>query len=296
MALNKECVGKEYPPVTTEVTLEALQKYARAYNDDNPFYFDEHKPGGIVAPPMFGVVVTWQSVMGAVADPQVKADLLRLLHGEQDMEFFRPMRPGDVLSSKAKILSIDEKATGETMVVELTASNKNDEPVQRILFTVFIRGGGGSGKTGVAEQRTPEAQRSILFEVNQTIDKDQTYRYAEASGDRNPIHVDLWMHGSSFTGERQWRASYSCPPDRVSPGNLTEGWRRARKRVKLARHSTHDRRSILAHLTHVTHSQMLETRRRRKRGKKDLAGMAKRAKKAKKQNAKKAGAGAPKSP
>jgi acyl dehydratase len=76
------------------------------------------------------------------------------------------------------------------MVVELTASNKNDEPVQRILFTVFIRGGGGSGKTGVAEQRTPEAQRSILFEVNQTIDKDQTYRYAEASGDRNPIHVD----------------------------------------------------------------------------------------------------------
>jgi acyl dehydratase len=190
MALNKECVGKEYPPITAEVTLEALQRYARAYNDDNPFYFDEHKPGGIVAPPMFGVVVTWQSVMQAVADPQVKADLLRLLHGEQDIEFIRPMRPGDVLSSKAKILSIDEKATGETMVVELTASNKNDEPVQRILFTVFIRGGGGSGKTRVAEQRTPEAQRSILFEVNQTIDKDQTYRYAEASGDRNPIHVD----------------------------------------------------------------------------------------------------------
>jgi acyl dehydratase len=167
-----------------------LQKYARAYNDDNPFYFDEHKPGGIVAPPMFGVVVTWQSVMQAVADPQVKADLLRLLHGEQDMEFFRPMRPGDFLSSKAKILSIDEKATGETMVVELTASDKNGEPVQRILFTIFIRGGGGSGKAGVAEQRASEAQRSILFEVNQTIDKDQTYRYAEASGDRNPIHVD----------------------------------------------------------------------------------------------------------
>jgi acyl dehydratase len=26
--------------------------------------------------------------------------------------------------------------------------------------------------------------------VTQTIDRDQTYRYAEASGDRNPIHVD----------------------------------------------------------------------------------------------------------
>src|SRR6266581_1241240 len=95
-------------------------------------------------------------------------------------------------------------------------------------------------------------------------------------------------------GERQRRASYSCPPGRVSPGNLTEAWRRAPKRVKLARHSTRDRRSTLAHLTHVTHSQMLETRRRRKRGKKDLAGAAKRAKKLAKWNARKARAGAPK--
>jgi len=52
----------------------------------------------------------------------------------------------------------------------------------------------------------------------------------------------------------------------------------------------------LAHLTHVTHSQMLETRRRRKRAMKDTAGMARRAKKLKKWNAKKARAGAPKSP
>ena len=95
MPLNKEAVGKEYPPATTKVTLEAIQKYARAHNDDNPAFFDAARPGGIIAPPMFGVVVTWGSLMGLVSDPDLNADLLRLVHGEQDMEFIAPIRPGD---------------------------------------------------------------------------------------------------------------------------------------------------------------------------------------------------------
>jgi hypothetical protein len=55
MPLNTACVGREYPPVTINVTLDALQKYARAYNDDNPAFFDANRSGGIIAPPMFGV-------------------------------------------------------------------------------------------------------------------------------------------------------------------------------------------------------------------------------------------------
>ena len=69
MPLNREFIGREYPPLSATVMLEALQSYARAYNDDNPRYFDPSAPGGIVAPPMFGVAVTWMSVVGAVGDP-----------------------------------------------------------------------------------------------------------------------------------------------------------------------------------------------------------------------------------
>ena len=46
----------------------------------------------------------------------------------------------------------------------------------------------------------------------------------------------------------------------------------------------------------MSHSQLVQTRRRKQRVRKDLAGAAKRAKKLSKQNAKKAGADAPKSP
>ena len=187
MPLNKALVGKEYPPNTTDATLDAMQRYGRAYNDDNRAYFDAATPGGIIAPPMYAVVVTWPSVMSAVGDPDLKVDIVRLLHGEQDMEFFRPIRPGDKISSTAKVASIETKATGETMVLEINAVNQDGERVQRTLFSVFIRGGG----KGAGEAKAPEPDRGQpIATVAQQIDKDQTYRYKEASGDINPIHVD----------------------------------------------------------------------------------------------------------
>ncbi len=137
---------------------------------------------------MFGVVVTWQSVLAPVFDSEVGVDPIRLVHGEQDMEFPHPMRPGDVITSTSKIASIESRSTGETMVIEADAHNQRAEQVLKTLFTIFIRGG---GKGGPAEPRQAEPDRGEpLFVVSQTIDKDQTFRYAEASGDRNPIHVD----------------------------------------------------------------------------------------------------------
>jgi acyl dehydratase len=61
--------------------------------------------------------------------------------------------------------------------------------VQKTLFTIFIRGAVRGAPA--AEARPPEPERGEpMVVVSQTIDKDQTFRYAEASGDRNPIHVD----------------------------------------------------------------------------------------------------------
>ena len=189
MPLNTACVGREYPPVTIKVTLDAMQKYARAYNDDNPAFFDANRATGIVAPPMFGVTVTWDALMKAMMDPDLHVDLLRLVHGEQDMEFPNPILSGDVITANAKIVSIETKATGETMTVELNAANQKGQPVQKTLFIIFIRG--TRNRDASSEARPVEPDRGApLFSVAQTIDKDQTFRYRDASGDPNPIHVD----------------------------------------------------------------------------------------------------------
>src|SRR5258708_15738993 len=140
---------------------------------------------------MFAVTVTWNAAITAVMDPNVQADLLRLVHGEQDMEFANPIRPGDIITASAKIVSIETKASGETMTIELAASNQDGEPINKTLFSAFIRGGRNRDVESRTGERVVEPVRGDPdFTVAQTIDNDQTYRYAEASGDRNPIHVD----------------------------------------------------------------------------------------------------------
>jgi acyl dehydratase len=190
MPLNKACIGKEFPPTTMEVTAEATQKYARAYNDDNHAFFNPTHPGGIVAPPMFAVVVTWNPTMSAVMDPEAGADLLRLVHGEQDMHFLAPIRPGDRITARAKITAIETRTTGETMTVELDAVNQDGVAVNHSIFSAFIRGGGRRAASPEARPEAAPPRGEPLATVTQTIDADQTVRYAEASGDRNPIHVD----------------------------------------------------------------------------------------------------------
>ncbi len=189
MPLNKACIDKHYPPVEAAVTLEAIQNYARAYDHDNPFFFDENRPGGIIAPPMFGVVPIWQSIVKVATDPEVGADLLRLVHGEHDVEFITAIRPGDVITSVATIRSITAGATGETMAIGVAARNQRGETVQNTLFIAFIRSVGSGRSDADSREHEPERVEPIAV-VSQPIAADQTFRYAQASGDVNPIHLD----------------------------------------------------------------------------------------------------------
>jgi acyl dehydratase len=190
MPLNPACLGKTYPPLTTTVTRDAVQNYARACNDDNPRYFDDNAAGEIVAPPMFAAVVTWLSVITVMTDSELHADLLRLLHSAQAMEFLAPIRPGDSITSTAKIASLETHPGGESMALELVARNDRGDLVNRTVFTSFIRGRRSSAPPVDSKAEATNDRGAPLVTVAQTIDLDQTSRYAAASGDLNPIHVD----------------------------------------------------------------------------------------------------------
>jgi acyl dehydratase len=191
MAMNRALVGKRYPAATYEVTAEATKRYARAYNDENPWFLDDGRAGGIVAPPLFGVVVIGSAQAQAAGDRGLDLNFRRALHGEQDMEFFRPVRPGDTISTTSSIDSIETKSSGETLTVALDSRNGNGEPVQHVRFTLFVRGEAGAGEEKPSATRAGSASRlQPAVVVAQRIDADQTYRYADASGDRTPIHLD----------------------------------------------------------------------------------------------------------
>lgn len=188
MALKKENVGKSYEERTFKVEADRMKAYAQATNDTNPAYLDESREGGIVAQPIFNVVPAWEASGLAMADTVPSEDFPRLVHGEQDMEFHTPVRPGDVLLSTAKMISVDEKATGETATAEVTTVNQSGETTTVSRMTIFIRGGRSGG--GARPPKEEIDRGAPTAQVTQTVDEDQTYRYAEASGDNNPIHLD----------------------------------------------------------------------------------------------------------
>ena len=188
MGLNRALIGKQYPAQDYGVTAEAVGKYARAYNEDNPLFFDIGRPHGVLAPPMFGVVMGWLPIMTVVTDSELNVDVLRLLHAEQDMRFVLPVVSGDIITSTASLVSIEEKTGGEAFTLAVDSTNQRGQAVQHMRFGAFIRGERRRGR-GV-EAFGPSPQTQPLLRVGQSIDPDQTYRYAEASGDHNPIHLD----------------------------------------------------------------------------------------------------------
>lgn len=192
MPLNKDLVGKTYEQAEeVEVTAEA----ARAYADATDANIAAYAGDDAVAPPMFGVAYSFGALTAPILDGDLGADLMRLVHGEQDMRFLRPVRAGDVIRSTAKIESIEEKSSGELLVVGIDSVNQRGEAVLRIESGLFIRGSRRKGKVAEERQARADAGEAFeaqppLFQATQRVAADQSLRYAEASGDRNPIHVD----------------------------------------------------------------------------------------------------------
>jgi acyl dehydratase len=184
VGLNTELVGKEYPGSTFEVTADHIERYARATNDLNERYLGGEE---VVAPPVFPVVPAFGSFMTAAMDPELGADLLRLVHAAEEHVFYEPIKAGDVLTVAAALESVEQKETGETFTVKGTETNQDGTVVAEVRGTMFIRGSGSGTRPAAAQ---PESEREVVYEETTKIDDDQTYRYAEASGDHNPIHLD----------------------------------------------------------------------------------------------------------
>ena len=186
-ALDKLGQWTEGPEFTVEA--DRTRAYAAATNDTNAAHV-----AGEVAPPVFAVVPIWDTMAGAMAGVVPPEIILLVVHGEQDMRFHRPITPGMVLKSKAAPIGIHVKPNGTTVVVKVETSDQTGALVVEQYMTSFFRGvsdGDSAGEQAPDHKLTAETKGADpVATVTQTLDTDQTYRYAEASGDHMPIHLD----------------------------------------------------------------------------------------------------------
>ncbi|HYH49468.1 MAG TPA: MaoC/PaaZ C-terminal domain-containing protein [Acidimicrobiia bacterium] len=163
--------------------------YAAATNDAN-----ERHTRGELAPPVFAIVPVWDvmtTAAGFVTPPEA---FEQVVHSEQDMRFFRPIVPGDVLRSKAAPVYVAVRGVGTTVAVRTETIDATGEPVNEQYVTLFFRGpfkGDSAGAPAPEHKLTAATKaRPPVAQVTYRFDEDQTFRYAEASGDPVRIHLD----------------------------------------------------------------------------------------------------------
>ena len=98
-------IGTWTQGTTLRVELGKVREFARAIKDRNPIFSDESQ---CLAPPTFLMTIAhWMDLSGT--RPGLKLDLRRVLHGEQEFEYLKPIRPGDVLTSRSRTKDVFEK-------------------------------------------------------------------------------------------------------------------------------------------------------------------------------------------
>ncbi len=135
MALQ-DLIGMEFPAFEVPVERGKIREFAAAILDDNPIYSDpayaaKTEFGGVIAPPTFTVTKAFYRSAANLSelaglDPHFR------LHGEEEYEYFLPIKAGDVLTCRSKITQAYEKPgkRGGKMtfiVLEFTFYNQRGE-------------------------------------------------------------------------------------------------------------------------------------------------------------------------
>jgi acyl dehydratase len=188
-AFKADAIGTPTDPVEFSVERERIAAYAAATNDP----IEKHASGEL-APPVFSIVPAFQA-MGMAALSVIPHELLgMILHGEQDFHFHAPMQPGMELTTVSTPIGMRQRSSGVTVVVRSDTRDAAGELITEGYSTTFVRG--AEDAEDVGEEAPGHAFPADLreqepgAEVSQTYDADQTYRYAEASGDPMQIHLD----------------------------------------------------------------------------------------------------------
>lgn len=188
MPLNFDLAGKVYEPEVRTITAEEIAAYAVASGDENR----RHAIGPEqIASPIFPVVPGLPLWAVVTSDPELRVDNpLMILHGEQEIVHHRPIHPGDVLTLTPHLVAVEDKGKGATVVVGVSAVDEEGAPINDQYATIFVRGG-GSGEPREPGSPSPAPVRGDeVAAFSSHVDVGMPARYAEASGDRNPIHLD----------------------------------------------------------------------------------------------------------
>jgi acyl dehydratase len=144
MPIDTKFIGKEYPSYTYDVSKDKIKEYAKAIKNLDPHYLDEtfakkSKYGAIIAPPTFAVVFAAFLIEPVFMDKELNLNMMMLVHGEQEFEFFEVIRAGDSITTTGTIKDIKNKEKLDVITVEGISKNQHGRNVCRGVYTFVVR-------------------------------------------------------------------------------------------------------------------------------------------------------------
>jgi acyl dehydratase len=134
MVISQSFVGKEYPIVSYKIGREKLREFLVAIKADLEKFSE-------LIHPTFSVVFQHEILRNVLFDPELKLNLSKLVHGEQEFIYHKPVVVGDTINTIARIEKIFQKGTHDFVVLRSTSYNQVQEKVLESIWTFVMRGG-----------------------------------------------------------------------------------------------------------------------------------------------------------
>jgi acyl dehydratase len=199
MPLNTAVVGTTGEPLVHEVDARWLMAYAAGLGDTLPCYLDTLRPEGILGHPLFPVCPEWPVIV-AMRDLQVRAALtaeerLRAVHATHDTILHRPVRPDDVLTTRATIVGVEQRKPGAFETTRLDTTDAKGLPVSTTWQGGLYRNVQVNGQDRLPHDipAMPEVNcnpSSVRAEVTVPISALAAHVYTECARIWNPVHTD----------------------------------------------------------------------------------------------------------
>jgi acyl dehydratase len=144
--IDRKHIGYAFLPFTSVIEAGRVRLYCEAIGETDPIHLDATTARNagyrdILAPLTFPTAVSMDSPNPRRAIELLDIDLARVLHGEEQYDYFAPICVGDEITSASKIVDIYDKKGGslEFVILELNMRNQLDERVCRIRRTFIVR-------------------------------------------------------------------------------------------------------------------------------------------------------------
>jgi acyl dehydratase len=202
MQIDSKVVGLRMKEFKTEVTQRSINNYAAAVSDPNPFYLDDERQEGIIAPPTLAAALTWpviQNITDYIDLGYPSEILFQLVHYSEHLELHRPMITGDRLSISGEVAAVIPEKSGTHVIFKLPAVDSKGNPV----FTEYIGGmlrGVSCADQGRGSENLPPVpslkqapsltvEAKPIWEVPLFIKREACYIYEGCANVPFPIHT-----------------------------------------------------------------------------------------------------------